>query len=119
MTQNPLENRFAQNSFIKQLCLIQAARARVVLIVVLSEKARQAAQKDVEKSLKKTLSSANNDLTSLQRVDYILISQEEWTLDNAMIAVDGQVNREKIQATYGRFTFESNLGHNPIVWEKS
>jgi len=103
----PIEDRFKKNSYIKQACLIGMNLPQPVLIVVLSETTQKLDRKEIEKSLKKTLSSANNQLAAAEKVSHIYIVQEPLAPDNR-ISIDA------------KYTDAVNLlikSPSPILWE--
>jgi len=104
----PIEDRFQKNSYIKQSCLIGSNLPQPVLFVVLSEAACKLEKKEVEKSLKKTLSSANNQLAPFEKVSHIYIVQEPWTLEH---------KRDYVHAKYIDTLNEVIKSAIPIIWE--
>jgi hypothetical protein len=98
-----IEDRFKKNSYIKQAYLLPQR----VLIVVLSEATQSLEKKNIEKSLKKTLSSANNQFTAAEKVSHIYIVQE-------LLAPEDRTN---IDAKYGDAVNQLIKSPSPIIWE--
>lgn len=115
----PIEDRFRKNSYINQTCLFGMNLPQPVLLVVLSDVARKLDKKEVEKSLKKTLSSANNQLTSAEKVSHIFIVQEPWTPENMLLTPTLTLNRNTIHEKYMDAAKLFIKSTTPIIWESS
>jgi long-chain acyl-CoA synthetase len=113
----PIEGRFGKNSYIEQCCLIGMTLPQPFLIVILSEVARKLERKEVEKSLRKTLTSANKDLVPYAKVAHIIVAQEPWTPENMMLTPTLKLKRHVIHAKFVEFARANYESQAPILWE--
>ena len=111
----PIESRLSANPLLEQICVMGAGLPAPVAVVVLSEAAQQLPRECIVRSLRETLSDTNAHLESHERLSNILIVDDEWTTENALLTPTLKVKRDQLEARYqsliGR-TFSSR-----ISWE--
>lgn len=113
----PIEMEISGNEFIEQVCVCGANLPQPIALVVLSEIARNAEKDKVGESLGNTLKMVNNKLEKHEHVKTLVVVQEEWTVENAMLTPTLKIKRSPIEETYGQ-RFRHWYNHSEtVVWE--
>jgi long-chain acyl-CoA synthetase len=113
----PIENNFAKNTNIEQLCLIGLQLPQPVMIVSLSDIARATGVETVTNGLQKTLDEINKNLTKFERISHVYVVKGHWTPENAMLTPTLKVKRNEIMNSYLEQIKEVIKQEKQIVWE--
>ncbi len=111
----PIESLLARNPDIEQVCVLGSGRKQPLAIAVLSEQARDRTQ-STHNRLVDTLNEVNSELESHQRLDHLVISDEEWSIENDLLTPTLKIKRNKLEDRYGDYLLRSL--EEPVVWEK-
>ncbi|MDN3651578.1 AMP-binding protein [Thalassotalea ponticola] len=95
----PIERMLAKNVQIEQVCVIGYGRPQPVALVVLSE-GIDVNHGNVKQSLQQTLAEVNSELESHQRLDYLYVCKEGWTVENELLTPTLKLKRNQIEEAY-------------------
>ena len=93
----PIESDFADNEFIDQMCLMGTQLVQPVLVVNLSEHARNFSRRELEMSLTRTMEIVNQKLEAHAKVDAVIIAQQPWTTDSGELTPTLKVKRHVVE----------------------
>lgn len=117
ITPNPIEEKFANNDFVEQVCLCGMTIPQPVALVNLSEIGLAANKEEVEKSLHEDLEKINAELKSYQKVSTIIINKETWSMENGLLTPTLKVRRGAVDDCYCD-KFETWHEAEPkVIWE--
>jgi len=100
----PIESGFSSCTDIEQICLLGLGCPQPIAMVNISESAKTKPQDDLIKNLSNTLESVNKDLPNYQKISKIVITKDEWSVENGLITPTLKVKRNVMNAK-----FESRL----------
>ena len=96
----PIENRFADNELIEQICIVGLDLPQPIGLVQLSDKSKNWSLEEIKESLLNTLKNVNIDLHLHERLNKILIISEKWSLENGILTPTNKIKRNVIHETY-------------------
>jgi long-chain acyl-CoA synthetase len=120
----PIESRLAEHPAVESCCLMGSGLPSPFALVVLNAEARArcegaAARKAMEESLEAQLTSLNAGLDPHERVAFVAVVPEPWTIDNELITPTLKIRRSKVEQRYlSRFDEWRNSNHR-VVWDQS
>ncbi len=88
-------------------------KQRVALIVLKQQVAQQ--NNEVETRLLRTLQWVNNQLESHQKLDYMFICNETWTIDNNLMTPTLKIKRNVIEKKYAELVGKGLKGD--VIWQ--
>jgi len=111
----PIESLLCTNLDIEQVCLIGSGMKQPVALIVLTAMDNK---RDIEvvNRLKNTLSNVNAELESHQKIDYFLVCEDAWSVDNHLLTPSMKIKRNIIEKKYDALTTKefSNL----VIYEE-
>ena len=99
----PIENMFADNEFIEQICVVGHNLPQPIGLVQLSERVKDMSFEEIKESLQKTLEKVNNQLQLHEKLNKLMIIKEKWSLENGFMTPTNKIKRNVIQETYKNF----------------
>ena len=118
----PIEQKLGNHNLIEIVCVGGVNQPQPVALVMLAEDVRQqltqgSSRTEIEKELNALLIEINKDLEPHERLDYIVMTQEPWTMENDLLTPTMKIKRNKIEAKY-QDKLEGWLGRkSPVIWE--
>jgi len=100
ITPVPIENRFADNPDIEQICVVGSSLKQPVALLVLSEGAQLKERELVAWGLLQTLRQVNLTLESHQKLDRLIIVKESWDIENGLLTPTLKFKRHLIEQRY-------------------
>ena len=100
ITPVPIENRFADNPDIEQICVVGSSLKQPVALLVLSESARLKEREQVAIGLLQTLRQVNLTLESHQKLDRLIVVNESWDINNGLLTPTLKFKRHLIEQRY-------------------
>ena len=99
----PIESLLCTNLDIEQVCLIGSGMKQPVALIVLTAMKNK---RDIElvNRLKNTLSKVNAELESHQKIDYLLVCDEAWSVENHLLTPSMKIKRNIIEKKYDALT---------------
>ena len=83
-------------------------------LLVLSEEAVKQPKLTLETRLQSTLNAVNSNLESHQKLDHMLVINEEWTIDNGLLTPTLKVKRHVLEERYKSVILAGY--REPVVW---
>jgi len=91
-----IESQFLANSFIEQICLIGLNLSQPVLLVVLSESAKNSRKQVILEQMQRSMESINSGLARHEQVSHIIIVNDNWTPENNLLTPTMKLKRHLI-----------------------
>lgn len=113
----PIETAFSKDADIEQLCFIGHGLPQPVMIVALSDAARQQPKGALEERLANTMHSINLTLEAHERIFKVLVTREPWTIENGLITPTFKVRRNEVERRYGALLHRKTRQHGAVIWE--
>lgn len=114
----PIEGKFLGNEFIEQACLIGYTLPQPVLLVVLSDKAKQTDRVFVKQELRQLLKSVNPDLTKFEKISHMIVLKSGWSPENNFLTPTLKLRRAVIHDYYIELARKQKDSKEPVVWEE-
>lgn len=96
----PIEKQFADNEHIELMCLMGAMLKQPVLVVCISEHAKELSREQVTASLQSTLLSVNQGLEKHEKVGRIIVANSTWATESNELTPTLKVKRHVIEKQY-------------------
>lgn len=102
----PIEMSIMKNYYVEQVCLVGMSLPQPIALIVLSQEAKNKNKSYIRKSLEKTLSLVNPNLEKHEKVEKIIVLQEDWTIENDMLTPTMKIKRARIENKFqNRYDF--------------
>jgi long-chain acyl-CoA synthetase len=96
----PIENEFATNPFIEQICVAGVTLPQPVALVVLSDVGRMTDREIIIKSLGDTVKQVNPNFKNYEHIKKIIIVRDAWSVDNNMLTPTLKIKRNVVENHY-------------------
>jgi long-subunit acyl-CoA synthetase (AMP-forming) len=111
----PIESTLTSNPDIEQICVMGSGRKQPVAVVVLAEHLVNAERELIRPSLQSTLEEVNAELESHQKLDCLIVANDNWTIENDFLTPTLKIKRNLLEDRYGKIA-QAASGQS-IVWE--
>lgn len=120
----PIENKLANHPQVEVVCVTGSGQPQPVGIVMLSAEAlklmdQQAARNDLEGELVALLDSVNATLDPHERLDFLVVVDEQWTIANGFLTPTMKIKRHIIEKRYDPQIDSWTQQRQRVVWERS
>jgi long-chain acyl-CoA synthetase len=118
----PIENKLGTHPGVEACCVAGAAFPQPFALLMLAqaewERCRDAqARSKLTRSLQTHLDLVNAQLDPHERMDFVAVIREQWTVDNGFITPTFKVKRPEIEKHYGAY-FEDWAGRGEaVIWQ--
>lgn len=115
----PMEQMFASNTLIEQVCVTGYGLPQPFALVNLSESARHLDEAEVVESLEATLQAVNESVADYERIHRVVITAGLWTVENGLLTPTLKVRRHILDSRY-RVRMEqwyASGTEERIIWE--
>lgn len=118
----PIEQELGNHEFIEAVCVGGANQPQPIAFIMLSEELRKEiaqgkARSDIEPSLQQLLQSTNAGLEAHEQMDYLVIINEPWTMENDLLTPTMKIKRNKIEARYEPYLDHWSKQNKHVIWE--
>lgn len=114
----PIEQEFARDAHIEQICLVGSGLYQPELLVTLNADARNLPRETIEKALLSTMNAVNADLEAHEAIAKIVVAKDPWTIDNGLVTPTMKVRRNAVEKRYGELLIELEKKRDvKIYWE--
>lgn len=96
----PIEDKFASNNLIEQLCLVGLGLPQPIGLIRLSEFCADMDKEEIRRSLTETLEQVNSTLMRNEVIKKLICIAEEWSVENGMITPTMKIKRNVIHAAF-------------------
>ncbi|MFO8140685.1 MAG: AMP-binding protein [Marinobacter sp.] len=117
----PIENRF-NHPKAEVVCVAGANQAQPCLMLLLSEEARGeldrgADRGELERELTRALDAVNADSESHEKVAFVVVVKEPWTMENGMLTPTMKIKRNVIEDFYNQKMDSWFEQKRKVIWE--
>lgn len=115
-----IEFELNRNINVEQSCIIGSDMPHPIALVTLSETGKRKVKQQVTESLAKAIYVLNATLETHEKIEKVIILEEDWTIENNLITQQKKVRRDIIETKY-QFFFQSfaNKKEESIIWAMS
>lgn len=96
----PIENRFAYNELIDQICVVGIDLPQPIGLIKLSQLSKSFSLEEIKQNLMETLTKVNNQLQIYERLNKLIVISDDWTLESGILTPTNKIKRNIIQETY-------------------
>lgn len=96
----PIEDKFASNTLIEQLCLVGLGMPQPMGLIRLSEHCDDLSEDEIKRSLRETLELANSQLHRHEVIEKLICVQDDWSVENGMLTPTMKIKRNVIHDAY-------------------
>jgi len=96
----PIEARLLEEDFLDQACLIGHGLPQPVLLTVPSEAGFAAGQDAIEHAVRRKVAEVNATLERHAQIGGVVVANEAWTIENAVLTHTMKVRRERVLDRY-------------------
>ncbi len=96
----PIEDRFASNNLIEQLCLVGLSMPQPLGLIRLSEFCEDMDADEIKRSLEDTLKKVNAQLQRNELIQKLICVSDVWSVENGMLTPTMKIKRNVIHEAY-------------------
>lgn len=96
----PIESLLMENPLIEQVCVTGSNLKQPIALLVLTPEAKVHDHEHILHSLERTLEHVNAQLESHQKLDSLVVVNESWTVENALLTPTLKIKRHLIEGKY-------------------
>jgi long-chain acyl-CoA synthetase len=112
----PIENKLMAHDAIEQACVSGSNMQQPYGLVVLSPNAAQRQREELLSALKNLHQEINASLDDHEKLQKIVVVNEEWTIDNGLLTPTLKIKRAAIETRYAPHVERWYAAKDPIVW---
>ena len=123
MVPSPIECKLAMLPGVEACCVAGASFGRPFGLLTLSLEVLQrtadseAARATMSTALQGHLTRINGTLEPHERLEFLVVLQDQWTVDNGMVTPTLKFRRDRVESAY-RDRFEDWVAQQkPVVWQ--
>jgi long-chain acyl-CoA synthetase len=100
---SPIEMKFSTNHDLEQVCIVGSGLAQPIALVILSEKGKKRKAEAITDDLKLTLKNINSTLDGHEKIDKVILLQDDWTIENNLLTPSFKIKRNEIEKKYASY----------------
>lgn len=117
----PIEQRLGSHTALEAVCVIGAGQAQPFGLAVLSAEAHQIMDKlknlkSLEKEFEALLDDTNRSLEDHEKLDYLVVTNEPWTVDRGFLTPTLKIRRSAIEDHYMPFAETWAKLQRRVIW---
>ncbi len=119
----PIENKLSNHPSVESVCVTGPGQPQPFALVMLSLDAQKAlaegsSKRDsLGKELSQLLDSVNESLEDHEKLDYLVVVKDQWTMDNGFLTPTMKIKRNVIEDRYLAQADGWLARKQPVVWE--
>ncbi len=113
-----LENLFGRSELLAQFCVFGHGLDQPVVAVTLSESGKKLARTALCEQLAGMLDEINSELPAWERIAFMFVTRDEWTIDNGLLTPTLKLKRKLIEERF-RSVVEADHGNTAVVFEEA
>jgi long-chain acyl-CoA synthetase len=98
-----IELLLSSNTDIEQICIVGTGIPQPIALVTLSELGRAKSKEQLSESLMETVSNINPSLEKHEKLEKIVVMQEDWNVENGLATPSLKVKRNSIEKIHQEF----------------
>ena len=114
-----LEIPFTEMKIVEQACVMGTLYPQPFVLVSLSELADRISKKKIANELKSVLDKLNHGVMEYQRVKKVIISRDQWTVENRLLTPTLKMKRSLLSDKYENALKEVYQNNELVSWEVS
>jgi long-chain acyl-CoA synthetase len=114
---SPIEWKFGFDENIEQICILGLGCPQPIALVVPSGIGRSKPKDELQICLSHTLGKVNDKLPNNEKVSTIVITQEEWNMENGLLTPTLKVKRHALNKRYSDLLLGWHEHNDSVVWE--
>ena len=99
---SPIEMLISENKYIEQVCVVGNGLPQPIALVNLSENGKNENSQALIMDLKSNLSKVNARLDKHEKINNIVVMQEDWTVENKLLTPTMKIKRNSIEKLYSK-----------------
>lgn len=118
----PIENKLQQHDKIEACCVAGVSFPQPFALVMLPQEALDAvkasvnAKESISRSLTEHLEAVNAQIDPHERLDFLVVVAEQWTVENGLVTPTLKVKRNEIEKVYGAAFERWAAQKAAVVW---
>ncbi len=116
---SPIEMRMADCSEIEQVIIVGSGLPQPIALATLSENGRRKTQDELLAGLKAFLWKVNTSLDAHERLDKLVVINDEWTVNNGLLTPTLKIKRREIEKKYAQHYEEWYQQKAVVVWQNN
>ena len=116
---SPIEMRMVDCPAIEQVIIVGSGLPQPIALATLSENGRRKTQDEVMAEFKALLSQVNTSLDAHERVDKLVVINDEWTVDNGLLTPTLKIKRREIEKKYVQYYDEWYQQKAVVAWQNN
>jgi len=113
----PIEMKLAAHTDVESCCLMGSGMASPFAVVVLTAEARERPRPAVAEALAQLLDSVNAQLDHHERLAFLVVAEEPWTIGNGLLTPTLKLKRGSLEQRYLARVEAWKRGDERVVWE--
>ncbi len=97
----PIENEFAANNYVEQLCLLGRGYSKTVMLCVLNAAAREQPPDIVANAMRAQAEHVNLNVAKHERIGVVIICRQPWTIENGGMTPTLKLRRDALESRFG------------------
>lgn len=112
-----LETPFTEMKIVEQACVMGTLYPQPFVLVSLSKLADRLSKKEVTNRLESVLEKLNHGLMEYQRLRKVIISQDQWTVENRLLTPTLKIKRCLLSEKYENALKDIYRNNESVSWE--
>jgi long-chain acyl-CoA synthetase len=119
----PIENKLGQHPGVEAVCLTGPGQPQPFALLMLSLDAQKALQEGrahrdaLAQEFGSLLQQVNGTLEDHERMDYLVVVKDQWTMDNGFLTPTMKIRRSVIEERYLPSAETWLKARQPVIWE--
>ncbi len=113
----PIEMKLAAHPDVESCCLMGSGMASPFAVVVLSAEARERPRPAVAEALARLLDSVNAQLEHHERLAFLVVTEEPWTIGNGLLTPTLKLKRGSLEQRYLARVEAWKRDGERVLWE--
>ncbi len=114
---SPIEMKFSINHDLEQVCVVGSGLPQPIALITLSEKGRTRKAEVINDNVKETLNNINATLDGHEKIDKVVVLQDEWTIENNLLTPSFKIKRNEIEKKYTEFYASWLNSKGDVTWQ--
>lgn len=112
-----LETPFTEMKIVEQACVMGTLYPQPFVLISLSRLAERRSKKEITNQLKSVLKKLNNGVMEYQRLKKVIISHDQWTVENRLLTPTLKMKRSQLSDKYEKALDEVYRNNELVSWK--